>query len=136
MCTSIPWEESHSLELHLYAEKIQSSFVLNCFLNIRNYEIMVVSCLFVYLHLLCIYILLIHSHFLSGDSRDWSDSLSPGAGAWLRPLATPATGIGGAGTHPPALHPQRGAHGEPNVCLPRQHGPAGHLLREQVCISH
>lgn len=68
----------------------------------------------------------------AGDPRDRQDPMSPSPGAGIHALRASTHGPGGAGAHAAAVHAQRSAHGEQHVCLPSEHGPAGHLLREQV----
>lgn len=65
-----------------------------------------------------------------GDPRNRPDPLPPGSGAGLNAIRASTHGPGGSGTHAAAVHAKRSAHGEPHVCLPGEHGPAGHLLRE------
>lgn len=67
-----------------------------------------------------------------GDPRYRPNPLPPGSGAGLHTLRASTHGPGGAGAHAPTVHAQRSAHGEPHVCFPSEHGPAGHLLWEQV----
>lgn len=75
-------------------------------------------------------------NFLSGDSCDRSDSVSASPGARLLPPLESTNGIGCSGSHASTLHAQWGAHGKSDVCLQSQHGPAGHLLWEQVNSQH
>lgn len=74
-----------------------------------------------------------------GDPRDRTYPLPPGAYAGLSAFGASAHGFGGSGPHAPTLHAERSPHGEPHVCLPSEHGPSGHVLREQVSgcgVSH
>lgn len=69
---------------------------------------------------------------LSGHPCDRSDPLPPRARPGFHALSLSPNGLGGSRTHAPALHAQRGPHGEQHVCLPSEHGLAGHILWKQV----